>query len=56
MERVYFIPKTDVVYCLETGCRVYYTEKGKTDVFEFTESDSLLELKNADYILAVKKG
>lgn len=56
MDRVYFIPKTQVIEALEAGCRVYYTEKGKTDVFEFTECDSLSELKNTDYILAVKKG
>ena len=56
MERVYFIPKTDVVFCLETGCRVYYTEKGSSEIFEFTEADSLESLKNADYFIAVKKG
>lgn len=56
MDRVYFIQKTDVVYCLETGCRVYYTEKGSTEMYEFTEQESLSELKNADYIIAVKNG
>ncbi len=56
MERLYPIQKADVVYCLETGCRVYYIEKNSTEVFEFTETDALSELKNADYILAVKKG
>lgn len=56
MERVYLIQKTDVVYCLETGCRVYYTERGKMDIWEFTEADSLECLKNADCFIAVKKG
>ena len=56
MERVYPIQKADVVYCLETGCRVYYIEKGSTEIYEFTEQESLSELKNAEYFIAVKNG
>ena len=56
MERVYFIQKSDVIDCMENGFRVYYTEKGSTDIFELDEKDSLASIKNADYFIAVKKG
>ena len=56
MDRFFPIQKTDVVYCLETGCRVYYIEKNSTEVYEFTENDSLTELKATEYIFAVKNG
>ena len=56
MDRVYLIQKSNVVDALESGCRVYFTERNSTEVYEFTEKDSLTDLRNADYFIAVKKG
>lgn len=56
MEKTTLIQKTDVIEALESGCRVYFTERNSTEVYEFTEKDSLTDLRNADFFIAVKKG
>lgn len=55
MDRCCFIQKGDVIAALEAGCRVYYTETGSTEVYEFTADDSIKDLKRAEQFIAVKK-
>lgn len=55
MERVFLIDKDGVIGALDSGCRVYYIERGKQDVWEFTSEDAVKELEKAEMIFAVKK-
>ena len=55
MDKVYIIDKEAVISALESDCRVYYVERGKQDVWEFTINDPIKELENAEVVFAVKK-
>lgn len=56
MERTFIIDKDGVIGALGSGCRVYYIERGKQDVWEFTSEDPVKELEKAELIFAVKRG
>ena len=56
MEKVYPLDKDHVIMALEADCRVYYVERGKQDIWEFTKEDPIKDLDKAEVILAVKKG
>lgn len=56
MDKVYPLDKDHVIMALESGCRVYYVEIGKQDVWEFTKEDPIKDLDKAEVILGVKKG
>lgn len=56
VDRVYPIDKDHVILALESECRVYYVERGKQDVWEFTKDDPIKELDKAETIIAIKKG
>jgi hypothetical protein len=54
MDRCYFIQKEDIIGALAAGCRVYYTEKGSLEIYEFTNNDPLSDLKTAEQFIALK--
>jgi len=55
LERTYIIDKDSVISALESGCRVYYVERGSQNVYEFTLDDPVKELAKAETLFAVKK-
>ena len=57
MSRIYFLDSAQeaVAALLDKRCRVYYIDKGKSEVYEYTSKDPLTDLSDAEKFIVVQE-